>query len=81
MFQNMRSEMTIVIARIVTSSALVRLLPCVNERMFLQIGTPVERFVAPLTNIFFDSSVDFLVISKVLPACKCLGTQVARIFI
>ena len=76
MFQNMRSEMTIVIARIVTSSALVRLLPCVNERMFLQSATPVERFVAPLTNIFFYSSMDSLVTIKVRPASKRLWAQV-----
>ena len=78
MFQNMRSEMTIVIARIVTSSALVRLLPCVNERMFLQIAILVERFVALLTNMFFYSSVGSLVISKASPACECLGTQFTR---
>ena len=54
------------------------LLPCVNERMSLQIATPVERFVAPLTNIFFYSSMGSLVTSKALPACKCLGAQVTR---
>ena len=75
---NMFFKVIMIFARIGTLRALVWLLLCMNERMCLQIGTPVERFVAPLTNIFFDSSVDFLVISKVLPACKCLGTQVTR---
>ena len=56
----MRSEMTLVIARIVTFSALVGLFPCMNERMPLQIATLVERFVAPPTKIFFYSSMGFL---------------------
>ena len=56
----------------------VWLLPCVNERMSLQIATPVERFIAPLTNIFFYSSMGSLVTGKARPGCKCLGTQVTR---
>ena len=72
----MHSEMTIVIARIVTFSALVWLFPCVNERMSLQSGTPVERIIAPLTNIFFYSSMDSLVTIKVRPASKPLWAQV-----
>ena len=74
----MRSEMTILIARKVTFSALVWLFPLVNERMSLQMATLVERFVAPLTNIFFNSGVGSLVISKARPACECLWTQVTR---
>ena len=57
----MRSEMTIVITRKVTFSALVWLLPCVNERMSLQIATPVERFVALFTNVFLLFISGFLV--------------------
>ena len=69
-------QITIVIAGIVTLCALVWLFPCVNERMSLQSGTPVERFIAPLTNIFFYSSMDSLVTIKVRPASKRLWAQV-----
>ena len=57
----------ILIAGIVTFCALVGLLPCMDEGMILQSNTPVERFVALLTKIFFYSSMGSLVTDKARP--------------